>query len=73
MLSCVKKHPGKVLCFVTHGITLQLIVKKALGIPLEEWQNVPWQYNTAVNIFEFGPEEIITPVCLADIRHLKDS
>ena len=65
-------YDGETLCVVTHGMTLQLIVKKALGIPIEQWENVPWQHNTAVNIFEFYEDGRIQPILLADHTHLVD-
>lgn len=65
-------HDGETLCVVTHGMTLQLIVKKALGIPVEQWEGVPWQHNTAVNIFEFYEDGQIKPILLADHTHLED-
>ncbi|AFM00789.1 MULTISPECIES: histidine phosphatase family protein [Desulfitobacterium] len=65
-------HDGETLCVVTHGMTLQLIVKKALGIPVEQWNDVPWQHNTAVNIFEFYEDGRIHPILLADHTHLDD-
>jgi len=63
-------HAGETICVVTHGITLQCIVKKALGIPVEQWQDVPWQHNTAVNIFEFYEDGLIKPILIADHSHL---
>lgn len=65
------KHPGETLCIVTHGMTLQLLVKKALGIAIEDWTNVPWQYNTAVNILDLTPEGEVIPVLIADHKHLE--
>lgn len=65
------KHPGQTLCIVTHGMTLQLLVKKALGISIEDWTNVPWQYNTAVNILDLSPDGEVIPVLLADHKHLE--
>lgn len=65
------KHPGQTLCIVTHGMTLQLLVKRALGISIEDWTNVPWQYNTAVNILNLSPEGKAIPVLIADHKHLE--
>lgn len=65
-----RHYDGETLCVVTHGMTLQLIVKKALGIPIEQWEGVPWQHNTAVNIFEFYEDGKINPILLADHSHL---
>ncbi|MGI1657799.1 MAG: histidine phosphatase family protein [Desulfitobacterium sp.] len=67
-----RHHAGETLCIVTHGMTLQLIVKKALGIPVEQWEDVPWQHNTAVNIFEFYDDGDIKPLVIADHSHLDD-
>lgn len=52
-------------------MTLQLLVKKALGIGIEDWINVPWQYNTAVNILDLTPEGKVIPVLIADHKHLE--
>ncbi|NMA69887.1 MAG: histidine phosphatase family protein [Desulfitobacterium sp.] len=67
-----KKHTNETICLVTHGMTLQLVVKRALGIPLAQWENVPWQHNTAVNIFEFHKDGTIQPILLADHSHLEE-
>lgn len=67
-----KKHTNEAVCLVTHGMTLQLVVKRALGIPLGQWENVPWQHNTAVNIFEFHEDGTIHPILLADHSHLEE-
>lgn len=66
------KHKDEKICIVTHGMTLQLLVKKALGMPVEQWDNVPWQYNTAVNIFDISEEGEFTPLLIADHAHLED-
>lgn len=65
------KYPEQTICIVTHGMTLQLLVKKALGIAIEDWLNVPWQYNTAVNILDLTPEGKVIPVLIADHKHLE--
>lgn len=65
------KHPGQTICIVTHGMTLQLLVKRALGISIEDWTNVPWQYNTAVNIFDLTTEGEVIPELIADHKHLE--
>lgn len=69
-LSLPDKHPEQTLCIVTHGMTLQLLIKRALGIPIEDWTNVPWQYNTAINILDITPEGEVIPVLIADHKHL---
>lgn len=64
-------YPDQTLCLVTHGMTLQLLIKRALGIALEDWTNVPWQYNTAVNILDLTSEGKVAPVLIADHQHLE--
>lgn len=64
-------HQNETVCVVTHGMTLQLLVKKALGLPVETWEGVPWQHNTAVNIFELSESGTIKPLLLADHTHLE--
>lgn len=68
----LKNYPGETIFVVTHGMTLQLLVKKALGFPVEQWENVPWQYNTSVNIFDISEEGEFIPVLIADHAHLAD-
>lgn len=63
---------GETILVVTHGMTLQLLVKKALGFPVEQWEDVPWQYNTSVNIFDVSEEGMFTPILIADHAHLVD-
>lgn len=70
-LSLSAKHPNETICVVTHGMTLQLLVKKALGIAIEDWVNVPWQHNTALNILELNLNGEVTPVLIADHQHLE--
>lgn len=71
LLSLPVKYPGQTLCLVTHGMTLQLLIKKALGLSLEDWTNVPWQYNTAVNILDLSNDGKVNPILIADHRHLE--
>lgn len=67
-----KKHAGETIFVVTHGMTLQLLVKKALGLAVEQWEDVPWQYNTSVNIFEISEKGEFIPILIADHAHLED-
>lgn len=67
-----KNHSGETILVVTHGLTLQLIIKKALGLAVEQWEDVPWQYNTSVNIFEISDKGEFIPILIADHAHLED-
>lgn len=67
-----KRYPDETICIVTHGMTLQLLVKKALGLSVDQWEGVPWQHNTAVNIFELSAGGKIDPVLIADHTHLEN-
>ena len=62
-------HSGSTVCLVTHGITLKLLVTKALGFEIHEWAKSPWQHNTALNIFETDGKSW-TAKLLADCQHL---
>lgn len=64
------KHPEQTICVVTHGMTLQLLVKKAMGIAIEDWIHTPWQYNTAINVFDLTSDGQVIPVLIADHSHL---
>lgn len=66
------KHAGETIFVVTHGMTLQLLVKKALGLTVEQWEDVPWQFNTAVNIFDISEKGGFIPILIADHAHLED-
>lgn len=66
-----RHHHDETVCIVTHGMTLQLLVKKALGLSVETWEGVPWQHNTAVNIFDLSEDGEIKPVLIADHTHLE--
>jgi phosphoserine phosphatase len=68
----LKRHTGETICIVTHGMTLQLLVKKALGLSVDQWENVPWQHNTAVNIFDLSEEGQLIPILIADHEHLEN-
>lgn len=64
-------HSGETVCLVTHGITLKLLVTKALGLEVHEWAKTPWQHNTALNIFEVEEQQWI-PTLLGDCQHLDE-
>ncbi|GAB6174815.1 histidine phosphatase family protein [Paradesulfitobacterium aromaticivorans] len=65
------KHEGETICVVTHGLTLKLVVTKALGYDISDWKRTPWQFNTALNILEFDGQNIV-PEILGDCSHLED-
>ncbi|MDO0821461.1 histidine phosphatase family protein [Desulfosporosinus nitroreducens] len=65
----VQIHKGETVCLVTHGLTLKLLVTKALGFEVHEWAKTPWQHNTALNILEVEGEKWI-PCILGDCQHL---
>ncbi|MDR3602225.1 MAG: histidine phosphatase family protein [Desulfosporosinus sp.] len=67
----IKGHSGETVCLVTHGITLKLLVTKALGFGVHEWAKTPWQHNTALNIFEVEKQQWI-PTLLGDCQHLDE-
>lgn len=65
----IQIHRGETVCIVTHGLTLKLLVTKALGFKIHEWAKTPWQSNTALNILEFEGDGC-TPIILGDCQHL---
>lgn len=67
----IKDHSGQTVCLVTHGLTLKLLVTKALGFEVHEWAKTPWQHNTALNIFEVEDQQWI-PTLLGDCQHLDE-
>lgn len=67
----LENHSGQTVCLVTHGLTLKLLVTKALGYEVSDWAKTPWQNNTALNIFEVDDQEW-KPILLGDCRHLED-
>ncbi|EGW38074.1 histidine phosphatase family protein [Desulfosporosinus sp. OT] len=67
----IKDHSGQTVCLVTHGLTLKLLVTKALGFEVHEWAKTPWQHNTALNIFEVKDDQW-TPTLLGDCQHLDE-
>lgn len=66
-----EEHSGQTVCLVTHGLTLKLLVTKALGFEVHEWAKTPWQHNTALNIFEVKEQQWI-PTLLGDCQHLDE-
>jgi len=64
------KHRGETVCLVTHGLTLKLLITRAMGYPVKEWGKTPWQFNTAVNILE-EKDGVLIPKVIADISHLE--
>lgn len=65
-----EKYRGETVCLVSHGLTLKLLVTRAMGYAVEEWNKTPWQFNTALNVFEDQGGSLI-PTVVADISHLK--
>ncbi|HBW36678.1 histidine phosphatase family protein [Desulfosporosinus sp. BICA1-9] len=66
----IQAHSGETVCLVTHGLTLKLLITKALGFEVHEWAKTPWQHNTALNILEVEGQKWI-PSILADCQHLE--
>jgi probable phosphoglycerate mutase len=64
-------HSGDTICLVTHGLTLKLLVTKALGFEVHDWAKTPWQHNTAVNIFDVE-DKVWIPRLVGDCQHLDD-
>ena len=67
----IKLHAEETVCVVTHGLTLKMIVTKALGFNVHEWTKTPWQHNTALNIFEVVGQQW-TPRLVGDCKHLDE-
>ncbi|TGE32381.1 histidine phosphatase family protein [Desulfosporosinus sp. Sb-LF] len=67
----IKAHQGQTVCLVTHGLTLKLLVTKALGFEVHEWAKTPWQHNTALNILEVEGQQWV-PKLIGDCQHLDD-
>jgi phosphoglycerate mutase (EC 5.4.2.1) len=66
----ITKHRGETICLVSHGLTLKLLVTRALGFSIDEWLKTPLQFNTAVNILEVKGTKI-NPIILGDCSHLE--
>lgn len=64
-------HSEETICLVTHGITLTMLVTKALGFEVQESAKTPWQHNTALNIFEVVGDQW-TPKLIGDCKHLDE-
>lgn len=67
----LNRHDGETICIVSHGLTLKLLVTRAMGYEVHEWNKTPWQHNTAVNIWQVE-NNIITPLVIADCTHLEN-
>lgn len=70
-LRIISKHFKNNICIVSHGLVLQLLIKKIQGYPLEDWSNVPWQHNAAVNIVNVTGEGKYILDTIADYTHLQ--
>ncbi|AET68847.1 fructose-2,6-bisphosphatase [Desulfosporosinus orientis DSM 765] len=68
----IQAHKDETICLVTHGVTLKLLITKALGYGVHEWAKTPWQHNTALNILEVE-EDQWNPLILGDCQHLNES
>lgn len=67
----IKLHKGETVCIVTHGLTLKLLVTKAMGFEVYDWLKTPWQHNTAVNIFDTDGSQWM-PILVGDCEHLNN-
>ncbi|WP_407308740.1 histidine phosphatase family protein [Desulfosporosinus sp. SB140] len=67
----LQDHSGETVCLVTHGLTLKLLVTKALGFEISDWAQTPWQHNTALNIFDVNGQEW-EPKLVGDCQHLEE-
>jgi len=67
----IRNHPDETICVVTHGLTLKMLVTKALGFEVHDWAKTPWQHNTALNIFEVVGKQWI-PKLVGDCTHLDE-
>lgn len=67
----IRTHAGETVCLVTHGLTLKLLVTKALGLEICDWAQTPWQHNTALNIFAVDGQEW-KPELVGDCQHLEN-
>lgn len=65
----IDNHSDDTVCIVTHGITLKLMITRALGLQITEWGKTPWQHNTALNIFEVDDKHWV-PKLVGDCQHL---
>lgn len=68
----ISSHSEETLCIVTHGLTLKMLVTKALGFEVHDWAKTPWQHNTALNIFEVVGDQW-KPILVGDCKHLDES
>lgn len=66
----IRRHPQDTVCVVSHGITVRLLVNKALGNDLSRILETPWQFNTAVNIFNID-KGIFTAEKIGSCSHLE--
>ena len=64
------QHPDETICIVTHGLTLKLLVGRALGFGVHQWAETPWQFNTALNILTWDGREFRAEM-LGDCSHLE--
>lgn len=67
----IKLYSEETICLVTHGVTLKMLVTKALGFEVHEWKKTPWQHNTALNIFEIVGQQWM-PRLVGDCTHLEE-
>lgn len=71
VLGLCQEHQNETICVVSHGITLKVLVTSLMGLTLADWQQTPWQFNTAVNIFEVdGPN--CSGLVLGDCSHISE-
>ena len=66
----IHMHPNETVCIVSHGITVKLLITKALGYEMHQLFETPWQHNTAVNIFEVE-NGLFNSILVADCAHLE--
>ncbi len=66
----VRKNEGKTVCAVSHGCAIRSLLCRAMGLPLDHMNEVPWCDNTGISVVEFSRDGKITIPVLNDASHI---
>ncbi len=66
----VRNNPNKTVCITSHGCAIRNFLCRAMGLPIEQLNEIEWCDNTAVSMIDFDEELNCKVVMMNDASHL---
>ena len=70
VIEIVRSNPNKTVCITSHGCAIRNFLCHAMGLPIEQLNEIGWCDNTAISIIEFDEELNCKVVMMNDASHL---